>query len=116
MKRHLDEIADANMSLPMVNQCEFSLYYNNKELFDLCNKMEIQFEVFLLTRLLKFLFWSFNKPLQFIQGYSPLGKGNLLNDSTVISLAKKYDKTPAQIAIKWSIMVILLLSFKCEHF
>lgn len=47
MKRHLDELVDANMSLPMVNQCEFSLYYNNKELFEECKQMGIQFEVYI---------------------------------------------------------------------
>ena len=45
MPRHLDEIAQANMSLPMVNQCEFHVYYNNKELLDTCRRMGIQFEV-----------------------------------------------------------------------
>lgn len=45
MKRHLDEIVEANMSLPMVNQCEFHPYYNNKDLYETCKTMDIQFEV-----------------------------------------------------------------------
>ena len=45
LKRHLDEIVEANLSLPMINQCEFHIYYNNKELYDTCQQMEIQFEV-----------------------------------------------------------------------
>lgn len=45
MKRHLDEIVDANLSLPMVNQCEFHLYYNNKQIFEECKRMGVQFEV-----------------------------------------------------------------------
>lgn len=40
-----------------------------------------------------------------LKGYSPLGKGNLLNDPAIVSIANKYDKTPAQIALKWSVMV-----------
>ena len=45
LKRHLDEIVEANMSLPMLNQCEFHMYYNNKELFETFKQMGIQFEV-----------------------------------------------------------------------
>lgn len=80
LERHLNEIVQAKLSLPMVNQCEFHVYYNNKELLHVCNKLGVQFE-----------------------GYSPLGKGNILKDNLVIELAAKYHKTPAQIAIRWSI-------------
>lgn len=45
LKRHLDELVEANMSLPMVNQCEFHPYYNNKDLYETCKEMGIQFEV-----------------------------------------------------------------------
>ena len=45
LKRHLDEIVEANLSIPMINQCEFHIYYKNKDLYDTCQKMEIQFEV-----------------------------------------------------------------------
>lgn len=45
MKKHIDEIVEANMTLPMVNQCEFHVYYNNKEVFEMCKQMGIQFEV-----------------------------------------------------------------------
>ena len=37
-----------------------------------------------------------------------MGKGHLLEDPVMIELAKKYSKTPAQIAIRWSIQVFLL--------
>ena len=47
-KRHLDEIVDAKMSLPMVNQSEFHPYYTNKEVFALCKEMGIQFQVKLI--------------------------------------------------------------------
>jgi diketogulonate reductase-like aldo/keto reductase len=45
MKRHLDEIVEANMTMPMVNQSEFHPYYNNKEIFDVCKEMGIVFAV-----------------------------------------------------------------------
>lgn len=45
LERHLKEIIESKMILPMVNQCEFHVYYNNKELFNLCRSLGIQFEV-----------------------------------------------------------------------
>jgi diketogulonate reductase-like aldo/keto reductase len=50
LKRHMDELSEAVASkqcehMPMVNQAEFHPYYNNKETFELCAEMKIQFEV-----------------------------------------------------------------------
>ena len=40
-----------------------------------------------------------------MKGYCPLGRGVILKDEKVLALARKYLKTPAQIAIRWSIQV-----------
>ena len=45
MPRHLEEIVEAKMSLPMINQCEFHPYFNNKLVFDACKQMNIQFQL-----------------------------------------------------------------------
>ena len=45
MLRHLEEIAEAKMLLPLINQCEFHPYYNNKLIFEACKTMGIQFQV-----------------------------------------------------------------------
>lgn len=45
MPNHIQEIIDANMTIPFVNQCEFHPYYTNKEVFEFCRKHEIVFEV-----------------------------------------------------------------------
>ena len=82
LDRHLNEIREAGMGSPMVNQCEFHPYYNNKQLYETCSTLGIQF-----------------------QGYSPLGKGNILSEPSVLKIAETYSKTPAQIAIKWSLQV-----------
>ena len=79
MTRHLNEIVEAKLMMPMVNQCEFHCYYTNREIYDACNQMNIQF-----------------------MGYCPLAKGALLNEELVKRLGEKYGKSPAQIAIKWS--------------
>ena len=38
-----------------------------------------------------------------VVAYFPLTQGKRLNDETIVGLAKKYDKTPAQIVLRWSI-------------
>ncbi|KAL8178257.1 UNVERIFIED_CONTAM: hypothetical protein K2H54_038924 [Gekko kuhli] len=37
------------------------------------------------------------------EGYCPLAKGEALSHPNIVQLAKKYDRTPAQICIRWSI-------------
>jgi diketogulonate reductase-like aldo/keto reductase len=46
-KRHLDGLINENdiKVFPMVNQCEFHPYFSNKEVFELCKELKIQFEV-----------------------------------------------------------------------
>ena len=42
-----------------------------------------------------------------LKGYCPLAKGAAINDETIKSLGVKYSKTPGQIAIKWSLEVVI---------
>jgi 2,5-diketo-D-gluconate reductase A len=35
------------------------------------------------------------------QSWSPLGQGGLLSDQTIIEIAARHDKTPAQVIIRW---------------
>jgi 2,5-diketo-D-gluconate reductase A len=39
------------------------------------------------------------------EAYSPLGVGALLENATVQSVAKSYDKTPSQVLIRWSLQL-----------
>jgi diketogulonate reductase-like aldo/keto reductase len=36
-----------------------------------------------------------------VEAYSPLTKGNKLNDSTLVQIAETYNKSSAQILIRW---------------
>ncbi|KAK5047895.1 hypothetical protein LTR84_006083 [Exophiala bonariae] len=38
-----------------------------------------------------------------VVAYSPLTQGQRLNDETIVKLARKYGKTPAQIVLRWGI-------------
>lgn len=65
---------------PAVNQIEFSPYlYLNEELA-YCRQQNIC-----------------------LQAYTPLLRGKKFNDHRLMELAKKYEKTPAQIILRWAI-------------
>ncbi|MGA8912901.1 MAG: aldo/keto reductase [Nitrososphaeraceae archaeon] len=38
-----------------------------------------------------------------LEAYSPLTRGKKLDHQTIVAIAKKYGKTPAQILIRWSL-------------
>lgn len=66
--------------VPAVNQVEFSPFLYRSELLAYCQANGIQLEA-----------------------YSPLTRGKKLGDRTIEEIAKKYDKTPAQVMIRWSL-------------
>ncbi|MDR1350023.1 MAG: aldo/keto reductase [Zoogloeaceae bacterium] len=49
------------------------------------------------------------------QSWSPLGQGALLQDKTIRAIAKKHQKTPAQIIIRWHLERELLVIPKSVH-
>lgn len=61
---------------------EYHPFQRPQELVDYCRSKNIVFE-----------------------GYCPLAKGEALGHPSIVQLAKKYGKTPAQICIRWSIQV-----------
>jgi diketogulonate reductase-like aldo/keto reductase len=78
MEWHLKELLADSTVIPAVNQVEFHPYLYQKELSEFCRSKGIQLE-----------------------GYSPLTKGEKLNDPKLFSIASRYSKTPAQILIRW---------------
>jgi diketogulonate reductase-like aldo/keto reductase len=53
-----------------------------------------------------------------ISAHSSLAKGEKFNDETLVEIAKKYNKTPAQIMLQWGLQNnyrIIPRSSKCEH-
>jgi diketogulonate reductase-like aldo/keto reductase len=75
---HLKELLGLSALVPAVNQVEFSPYLYQKDLLEFCGSRDIQLE-----------------------SYSPLTKGNKLNDPKLAAMAYKYSKSPAQILIRW---------------
>jgi diketogulonate reductase-like aldo/keto reductase len=78
--QHLTELLGDAEVTPMVNQVEFSPFLYQKQLLDYCEKNKIQLEA-----------------------YSPLTQGTKLNHPQIQQIAKKHNKTPAQVLIRWSL-------------
>ena len=77
---HLEALRKSGRPVPAVNQIEMHSWWTQDEIVNYCNKNNI-----------------------IVVGYSPLAKGEKLDDAYVKELAKKYNKSPAQILIRWSV-------------
>ncbi|PCJ21138.1 MAG: aldo/keto reductase [Candidatus Cloacimonadota bacterium] len=92
--KHLEEMKEYAEILPMVNQVEFHPYLYQKKLLNYCQKNDI-----------------------LLQAYSPLTHGEKINDEKLSKISLNYNKTNAQILIKWGLqqgLVVLPKSTK-EH-
>lgn len=78
LKHHLDIILKDCEILPMVNQLEFHPGLIRKETIDFCKEKNIV-----------------------IEAWAPLGKGKMLDNEDLIRIAEKYNKSVAQLCIKW---------------
>ncbi|KAF9234526.1 NADP-dependent oxidoreductase domain-containing protein [Melanogaster broomeanus] len=76
--RHIEEIRQAGLEMPVVNQIELHPFCQQKEIVDYCTKHGIV-----------------------VQAYSPLVRG-AMDDPVITKVAKKYNKDAAQILIRWS--------------
>jgi methylglyoxal/glyoxal reductase len=93
-EHHLaDLIQDAEIK-PMVNQVEFHPNFAQKDLRAYCKENGIQLEA-----------------------WSPLKQGELLDDPTLNNIARKYNKSVAQVIIRWDIQsgVITIPKSTKEH-
>ncbi|MBE0429323.1 MAG: aldo/keto reductase [Thermoleophilia bacterium] len=76
----IDELIAASDEVPVVNQIEWSPFGHSEEMEKYCDEKEI-----------------------IIQAYSPLTRTNRLEDERLVQIAKKYNRTSAQILIRWNI-------------
>jgi diketogulonate reductase-like aldo/keto reductase len=77
---------------PAVNQVEFHPFLYQQDLLQFCEKNKIQLEA-----------------------YSPLTKAQRLNHPILLEAAKKYDKTSAQVLIRWGLQHGLVVIPKSIH-
>ncbi|MFE4143189.1 aldo/keto reductase [Peribacillus sp. YIM B13472] len=75
---HLENLLANSEVKPVVNQIELHPLLTQVEIRDYCSKHEIK-----------------------VESWSPLGRGNLLEEPTVNHIAKKHGKSSAQVLIRW---------------
>lgn len=93
--RHIEALLQQSSIIPAVNQVEFSPYLYQKELLALCKYKGIQ-----------------------IEAYSPLTRGQKLNNPALSVIANKYEKSSAQVLIRWSLqtgLVVIPKSSSLKH-
>jgi methylglyoxal/glyoxal reductase len=77
---HLEDILKDAQVVPAVNQIEYHPFLGQPELLRFCHKNKIQ-----------------------VEAWSPLMQGQIVTIPVVQELAEKYNKTPAQIALRWNL-------------
>ncbi|MDF0706824.1 aldo/keto reductase [Flagellimonas okinawensis] len=80
LQHHLEDLLTSAEIVPMVNQMEFHPYLVQQDLIEFCNSKGIQYEA-----------------------WSPLMQGNVFELDIMKDLASKYDKTIAQIVLRWDL-------------
>ncbi len=94
-QHHLEELLNETDVIPTVNQVELTPYLYLKDLKDFCENHDIRLEA-----------------------YSPLTRGRKLGDKKLMEVAQKYNKTTAQILIRWGLqhnIIVIPKSSKEEH-
>lgn len=77
-KHHLEMILDNYDVKPMINQLEIHPGFLQEELCNFCNENDIV-----------------------VEAYSPLGSGEVLKNEVLLNLSVKYNKSVAQLCIRW---------------
>lgn len=77
---HIERLLTECDIKPVLNQVECHPYLQQQELKAFCKKHDI-----------------------FLESWSPLARGGILEDETIQSLARKHEKTAAQIILRWHI-------------
>ena len=80
MQHHLEDVMSQANVTPMVNQMEFHPFLVQQDLLDFCTKNTIQYEA-----------------------WSPMMQGKIFNMVEFKALAEKYDKSIAQIVLRWDV-------------
>jgi 2,5-diketo-D-gluconate reductase A len=77
---HLERLIDEADIVPAVNQIELHPYFQNREVREFGEQNGIRTEP-----------------------WSPIAQGAVLNDDTIVAIARELDRTPAQVVLRWHI-------------
>ena len=89
---HLMRVMAVAKIVPAVNQVECHPYLSQKPLRTFCNNLSIVMEA-----------------------WSPLGRGRVLDDPVIGEIAAKYQKTPAQVVLRWELQENWIVIPKSVH-
>ncbi|MGC8803335.1 MAG: aldo/keto reductase [Bacteroidales bacterium] len=89
---HLEDLASSAEILPMVNQVEFHPLLVQQPLLDYCHRKGIQF-----------------------QSWSPFMRGDIFDIPLLQQLARQYNKTVAQLVLRWNLQKGVLVIPKSAH-
>ena len=78
LPHHLEELAASSETVPAVDQFECHPFLTREDVREYCASHGIQAEA-----------------------WSPLGRGVVLESRTIMEIAKKHRKTPAQVTLRW---------------
>lgn len=78
LKHHLEKLLKSCEIMPVINQIEFHPGLMRKETIDFCKEKNIVLEA-----------------------WAPLGKGKMLKNEILMEIAQKYNKSTAQLCLKW---------------
>lgn len=91
-KSHLEKLLSKANTIPSVNQIETNPQMVDEETIQFCKENKIV-----------------------IEAWSPLGSGACLNDSTIQKIADKYEKSSAQIILRWLLQRRIVVLPKSVH-
>lgn len=92
LQHHLDDLLKDAETVPMVNQMEFHPYLVQQSLIDYCDAKKIQYE-----------------------SWSPFLQGELFDLEITKGIEKKYDKTAAQVILRWNLQKGVIAIPKSVH-
>lgn len=91
-QHHIEELMTTAKIKPMVNQIELHPTLTQVQLRDFLSKEDIA-----------------------IEAWSPLGQGKILQNETLVEIGQKYDKTAAQVIIRWHLQSDIIVIPKSVH-
>jgi diketogulonate reductase-like aldo/keto reductase len=88
----IEELVYRTGELPVVNQIEWTPFGHSPRMLDFCHDNDIV-----------------------IQAWSPLTRGQRLNDDKLAAMAARYGRTPAQLVIRWNLQLGVVPIPKSNH-
>lgn len=88
----IQALIDSTGEVPAVNQIEWSPFGHSQEMLGYCQESNIV-----------------------IQAYSPLTRAERLDDTALKNIASNYNKSPAQLIVRWNIQLGVVPIVKANH-